>query len=904
MSSDYDPMAWEEKWQQRWQDMELYRFDPDDDTVYSIDNPPRYASGALHIGHAVHYTHIDFVARYKRMRGYNVFFPLCFDVNGIPIEERVEKRLGITRKDIDRHEFIELCREFAEENIEDMKRQFIKLGESMDPSVYYQTDAEYYRRITQLSFLELYEKGHIYQGEFPVNWCPRCMTAMADAEIERAERETTLNTVKFYFAEEQPEQIEKYRGIGRDECGQYLEIATTRPEMFSTCHLVAVHPDDERAPWLVDQHVEVPLYDKSVPIVEEESVDPTFGSGLLMICTIGDKDDLEMAFKYDLPMDICIDEEGRMNELAGPYEGMPVEEARQVVIDELRDSDMLLEQETTQQRVGVCWRCKTPVEFTQAEQWFLKLLPFKEEVLQAADEMDWYPEHMKRRLEDWVESLQWDWVISRQRYFATPIPLWECEDCGEVVVATREQCYVDPTIDDPPVDTCPKCGGALHGCEDVFDTWMDSSISPLYNTFWMRDDELHGTMYPMSLRPQAHDIIRTWAFYTLLRCLLITDERPFDEIMMGGFILSPDGRPMHTSLGNVIDPLEILEEDGADPLRYYAAKCTLGEDHPFRPKDLVRGKRLMKKLWSVTRFVGSALEAMEGDELVERDPSSLSDVDRWMLSRYSRIVEECTAYMEEFDHADAIRTAEQFLWHEFADHYIEMVKHRIYDENDGDALHVLSEVALGVTKLLAPFLPHITEEIYHRHFKCIENAESIHVSSWPEPVLRDEAAERRGELVKDVISRLRDWKSSRGIALNAPLDRTVTLYGGSRDAAEKMQGSADIIRQTLNVAELSIVAGMPEIEEVPVAVTPDYAEIGPAFGDATDRIVEKLQERDLDELYREWNEQGGITLPDVPEAGEMMTVPGDYVSFEMEHQIQGKTADLISMDDIVISIEG
>ena len=901
MSSDYNPMTWEQKWQQRWQEMELYHFDPHDDNVYSIDNPPRYASGALHIGHAVHYTHIDFVARYKRMRGYNVFFPLCFDVNGIPIEERVEKRLGITRKDIDRHEFIELCQEFAEENIEEMKRQFVMLGESMDPSIYYQTDAEYYRRITQISFLDLYEKGHIYQGEFPVNWCPRCMTAMADAEIEHAQRETTLNTVKFYFKEEQPEQLEKYHGIGRDEHGQYLEIATTRPEMFPTCHLVAVHPDDERAPWLVGQQVKVPLYDKAVPIVEEENVDPTFGTGLLMICTIGDKDDLEMAFKYDLPMDICIDEAGCMNELAGPYEGMPVEEARQAVIDALRDKDMLLERQPTEQSVGVCWRCKTPVEFTQAEQWFLKLLPFKEQVLQAADEMDWYPEYMKVRFDDWVNSLKWDWVISRQRYFATPIPLWECHECGEVVVAEKEQCYVDPTIDEPPVAACPSCGGELHGSEDVFDTWMDSSISPLYNAFWERDSELFDMLYPMSLRPQAHDIIRTWAFYTVLRCLLITGEPPFDEIMMGGFILSPDGRPMHTSLGNVIDPLEILEEEGADSLRYYAAKCKLGEDNPFRPKDLVRGKRLMKKLWNAMQFVGTALE--KHGRGGERNPASFIDVDRWMLSRFSQVVEECTSYMDEFDYADAIRTVEHFLWHEFADHYIEMVKHRVYDESDSDALHVLYTIGLGVTKLLAPFLPHLCEEIYHRHFRQFDGSESIHISAWPEPVLRDEAAEQHGELVKEVISSLRDWKSSQGIALNAPVEEMITI-SGEVDVIEAVKPSSNIVQETLGIGTMHFQAGTADIEEVPIEVKPDYGKIGPEYGEATQPIIKEVAKRDLTELQRKREAGESIKVENIPPAGQTFTVPASHFDFKTELRYKGKKADLISSDHFTYIIEG
>jgi valyl-tRNA synthetase len=261
----YDQKALEKKWQKKWQEMNIYQFDfKSNREPYSIDVPPRYASGPLHAGHAVHYTHIDFAARYKRMRGYNVFFPLCFDVNGIPIEERVERKMNITRKDIDRHEFTKLCSEFAEKNIKTMTNQFTRLGESMDPTIYYQTNAEYYRRITQLSFIEMYTKGYVYKGVFPVNWCPRCMTAMADAEVTYVDRTTKLSTIKFYFTKQLSDQVLKYHGIGTDERGMYVEIATTRPEMLPSCQIVAVHPSDERAPWLVHQTLTVPLSKKEI----------------------------------------------------------------------------------------------------------------------------------------------------------------------------------------------------------------------------------------------------------------------------------------------------------------------------------------------------------------------------------------------------------------------------------------------------------------------------------------------------------------------------------------------------------------------------------------------------------------------------------------------------------------
>jgi len=868
--SSYNAKEVEKKWQEKWQEMKIYRFDPNKEPVYSIDNPPRYASGALHIGHAVHYTHIDFIARYKRMRGYNVFFPLCFDVNGIPIEERVERKYGITRKDIDRHEFIKLCKKFADDNIDEMIRQFIVLGESMDDSIYYRTDAEYYRRLTQISFIRLYKKGYIYKGKFPVNWCPRCMTAMADAEIEHVERKTLLNTIKFYLA-----NGGEGNGIKKDEKGSYIEIATTRPELLCTCQIVAINPNDERAPYLVGREVIVPIYGKKVKIVEDENVDPNFGTGIVMVCTIGDKEDLEWAMKYDLSIEICINEDGTLNELAGKYRGMKVEEARKAIIEDLKNQGYLVKQEEIEQSVGVCWRCKTPIEFIEAEQWFLKILPFKEKILEVAKQMKWYPEYMFKRLEEWVNSLKWDWVISRQRYFATPIPVWECENCKEVVLAKEEQCYVDPTIDSPPVEKCPKCGGKLKGCEDVFDTWMDSSITPLYNTFWQRDEKLFKKLYPMSLRPQAHDIIRTWAFYTILRCFLLTDEKPFEEVMIDGFILAPDGKPMHTSLGNVVDPLEIIEEYGSDALRYYAATCKLGEDNPFRYKDLVRGIRLMNKLWNVEKFIGS---------IVKEKPNEvkLHLIDKWILSLYSKLVKRVTEYMERFEYSNAMKEIEYFLWHEFADHYIEMVKHRVYEKKDDSALYTLYTIGLGIAKLFAPFLPFIAEEIYHNFYRKFEEDESIHVSKWPSPLFVDEEAEKEGEKVKIVIARIREWKSKQGMPLNAPIEK-VTIYGNV--------DALDIIAGTLKIKNIEISEEKPAVKKI---AKPVFSKIGPAFKEKSKIVIEEIN-RNAEEIAEKIATKGYY----------LVKINGEEVKLDesMVEIIEEPPENLIKANDIFILIE-
>ena len=901
--SDYDQKAIEEKWQKIWQEEEIYHFNINSGKKpYSIDVPPRYASGPLHAGHAVHYTHIDFAARYKRMKGYEVFFPLCFDVNGIPIEERVERSMNITRKDIDRRKFTKLCSEFANKNIKTMTDQFIILGESMDPSIYYQTDAKYYRRITQISFIELYNKGLIYKGKFPVNWCPRCMTAMADAEVVYADRQTKLNTIKFYFKDEQPEQILKYHGIGKDEQGTYIEIATTRPEMLPSCQIVAVHPTDDRAVWLVDQTLIVPLFNKEVKIVEDDVVDPDFGSGIVMICTIGDKEDLNWVFKYKLPIEMSINEEGRMTDICNKYKGMEIIEARAAVIEDLKNENILIKQDPLDQSVGVCWRCKTPVEFINAEQWFLKTTDFKEMVLKTSEEMNWFPEFMKIRLEDWVNSLEWDWVISRQRYFATPIPLWECEKCKEVVLAKPDQCYVDPTTDKAPVEKCPKCNGDLKGCEDVFDTWMDSSVSPLYNTFWHRDDKKFKKLYPMSLRPQAHDIIRTWAFYTILRCNLLTGEKPFENIMMDGFILSEDGTPMHASLGNVIDPLKIINEYGTDAFRCYATSCALGEDNAFRKKDVVRGVRLLRKLWNVENFISGITKT----DKKPKKPADLIDIDKWILTKFTKLTKKCTKLMDAFDYSQAMKEIEYFLWHELADHYIEMAKSSVYKNKNVESISfTLYTLGLGMIKLFAPFFPHITEEIYYKHYRESDGCKSIHLSSWPAEILIDESSEEAGETVKKYISMLRSMKSENGIALNAPFECYATY--ASKETLSKIEPSKSIIEATLNIPDNhQFIEGKPDVVEKIVEVKPAYSKLGPLFKKDSKNIVKAI-ERKKQEIIRKIEDNGDVTWSDISidntqNPNEKLMKNG-YINVKKETQVKGKSdRAIIKFDDIYIEV--
>jgi valyl-tRNA synthetase len=797
MTKRPDTKAIEVKWQKRWAEWRDHHFDrTSTKPLFSIDVPPRYVSGPLHIGHAISYTHIDFVARSRRMMGYSVFNPLCFDVNGLPIEVNVEKS-GVDPEDVGRARFIEECSKFGQGNIEAMTQQFRRLGHCFDETIYYQTDSPDYRRVTQLSFLEMYERGHIYRGEHPVNWCPRCATALSDAEIEYADRGSKLHHIRFSVV-----------GGSRDR--SHVEIATTRPELLPACVLAAVHPDDARYRWLVGQTIRTPMFNREVEVVADEAVQPDFGTGVVMICTFGDKDDLEWSHKYKLPFIRALDESGNLTAVAGPYEGRSPEKAREAIASELLDRGLLVRSEPLSQRVSTCWRCSTAVEYIVTRQWFLSVLPFKKAIIEAANRMSWHPDFMKVRLVNWTESLRWDWCISRQRYFATPIPVWRCRDCDRYVLAERSQCYVDPLKDDPPVGQCPDCGGPLEGSSDVFDTWFDSSMTPLYNAYWGRDQEMFARMHPVDLRPQSHDIIRTWAFYSILRSHLLTGREPFKEVAISGFILGPDGRPMHASWGNTVDPLEVIEELGTEPLRYFAAKCGMGVDTPFNRETTRHGTAFVTKLWNIARFISRHIE----DYAPMLAAASPSVMDRWISSLLSELISGTIEKYRRYEFHRALESLEQFMWHRFADYYLETVKHRLaraeaeFSDDRRAAQATLYWCLLSILKLLAPLLPHVTEEIHHLIFAEKEGVRSIHRTSPPEPRPVDSTAAEAGTRAVEMISCLRKWKQTNGLSLGAPLAAVrVGMPGASslECARPEIAGTLRIQSLTLEEApELSV----------------------------------------------------------------------------------------------------
>ncbi len=889
-SGGFDIHSIEERWQDFWEDEKVYHFDPGSKKEpFTIDNPPRYASGPLHAGHAVHYTHIDFVARYKRMRGYNVMFPLCFDVNGMPIEVRVEKKYNIRMREYDRHEFIKLCEEFANGNIAEMTRQFKIFGESMDPSVYYQTDAKYYRRLTQISFLRLFHDGRIYKANHPVNWCPRCGTALAESEVEYQDNITKLNTILFSVA---------------DEPERKVEIATTRPELLCTCQLVAVHPDDERYKDLVGKELVTPIFDRTVPVVADEIVEKEFGSGVVMICTIGDKEDLRWVFKYGLDLMKGIDEQGKMTEIAGQYKGLDIKDARERIIQDMKEYGLLVKQEDNPQNVGSCWRCSTTIEYLQVPQWFVKIMDMKEEVLKTADKVEWFPEFMKVRLREWVNSLSWDWVISRQRYFATPIPVWECLECGAPVLPAEEDCYVDPTIDKPPVEKCPQCGGGLKGSEEVFDTWMDSSITPLYNSFWGRDEKMFKKLYPMSLRPQSHDIIRTWAFYSIVRGLNLAGDRPWDTIMMGGFILAPDGTPMHASKGNAVDPLEYHREFGADPIRYYAATCTLGKDHPFRIKDVKRGAQIVRKLYNMERLLSQAFSDLRPEELiainerVRSDASVLKPVDKWVLNDLSHVIDNATKAAELYQFDKTVKAVVDFMWLEVADHYLEIVKHRLKNKEIG-TIYTAYNIGLTIPKLLAPFLPHIAEEVYQEHFKKFVGDTSIHISPWPKPTQKFEVGAKNGQLAADIVAAVRRYKGENKIALGAAIGPVRLI---TKDHS-KLENSLEDIKGTVRSSEVTLERSEDLSQEIS-GLKPIFKELGPKYRDRMKPIISVFNHPLKGEKLATMMDQDGQITFDPEDGSGDVTLTSNMAQVQKRWVFQGREVNYLTVDDVIVVLEG
>lgn len=778
LEGSYNPKEIELKWQKYWQENKIYEL-KEEGEKFIIDTPPPYPTGSFHLGHFLNWVYIDVVARFKRMLGYNVLFPQGWDCHGLPTEVKVEEEYGITKSQVSREKFRELCVKWTERSIRRMKKQIAKWGMSIDWSKEYITMRKEYVKKVQISFIELYRKGYIYKATHPVNWCPRCETAIALAEIEYKQRDSWLNYIKF-----------------RLEDGSEIVIATTRPELLMACVAVAVNPKDDRYKNLIGKKVTVPLFNQKVKIIADEDVDPDFGTGIVMICTFGDKQDVIWVKRHNLKIVKAIDEKGRLTSVAKEFSGFKVEEARQKIIEKLEKDGYLIRKEKIKQNVGVCWRCKTPVEIIAAEQWFVKVKEVANRIIEQANKIKWIPEHMKLRLINWLESMEWDWVISRQRIFATPIPVWYCRACNRVILPSEDDLPVNPLVDKPK-KPC-RCGCMEFIAEkDVLDTWMDSSITALILAGW--PDESYKENLPLALRPQGHDIIRTWAFYTILRTYLLTGMIPWQEILINGMVRGEDGRKMSKSLGNYVEPDDVIEKYGVDALRQWAALSTPGDDAPFSWKDVKFGFRFLNKLWNACKFASLHFNNYDENNLEFRP------VDRWILSKLQKRIKKVTESLNNYEFNEALLDIQGFVWHEFCDFYIEEIKHRLYKPeiygkaSRNAAIFTLREVILNVLKLLSPFTPHITEEIYQTLFAY---KKSIHCESWPEikEEFIDEKAEDLGELAKEVISLIRKAKKERGLALSQEIGK-IRIYAKEPNLIKEVE---EDIKGTVKVKEIEV----------------------------------------------------------------------------------------------------
>jgi len=773
LEKKYNHEIVERKWLEAW-DEAMYYFDPSSDKrPYIIDTPPPYPTGDFHIGNALNWCYIDFLARYKRMRGYEVMFPQGWDCHGLPTEVKVEEEHGISKHQIDKQEFRALCKGLTARNIEQMKVMMKRLGISIDWSREYITMDDTYRRYTQQSFLKMYRDGLIYQAEHPVNWCPRCETAIAFAEVEYEDRDAYLNYLLFR----------------RVDNNGYVEIATTRPELLASCVAVAVHPDDERYKDITGKELEVPIFKQHVKVYKDEAVDPEFGTGVVMICTFGDRQDVRWWKKHNLPLRVSIDERGRMTAIAGVYEGMDTVECRSRIISDLADKGLLKKRERIKQNVGVCWRCKTPIEIISTRQWFVRVN--KAEILDAAKEIRWYPAHFRSRLENWVQSMDWDWCISRQRIFSVPIPVWYCKRCGAVKVASEAELPIDPVMRSPD-SPCSSCGGTeFEAEEDVLDTWMDSSLTALWIAGWRFDTGTSEFEFPVDLRPQGHDIIRTWAFYSILRSLALTHRIPWRTVLINGMVLGEDGYKMSKSRNNTVSPDEVIQKYGADVFRQWAAiGGATGSDVQFRWKDIIAASKFMQKLWSILRFSLPHLAEYDTNANANANANAkepefqLEVVDRWLLSKLSRLVSAVTDSMENFQFDEAMKSIRSFAWYILADNYIELVKSRLYGHGRSSSItgkesarYALYQTLKTLSLLLAPFIPFFAEEMYsylnYNSGASMRASASVHRAKWPTPGKIDTDAEAEGDLIAAIVQAVRRYKSERGIALNAPLNEII-----------------------------------------------------------------------------------------------------------------------------------
>ena len=755
-SKQYNPKEEEKLLEAFWEKNKIYKFNHNSKSkIFSIDTPPPTVSGKMHLGHAFSYTQQDILARYKRMQGFNVFYPFGTDDNGLPTERLIEKEKNVKATKMPRKDFIKLCLKTLESELRPKYLQdWKRIGMSCDWSLLYTTISPEVQKISQKHFIELYNKKRAYRNRTPFMWCPECETAISQVELEDKEKDSQFVYMKFDTS-----------------IGGKITIATTRPELMGACVGISVNPKDKRYKNLIGAKAILPFYNREIKIQADNDVDMDFGSGILYRCSFGDMADAEWLRDNKVQAVEIINKDGTLNEQAGKYSGLRSKQARKEIIEDLEKEGRIEKIEPIKHVVNVHERCGTEIEILMTDQWFIKYLDLKNKFLELGNKLNWHPAHMKNRYDNWVKGLKYDWCISRQRFFGVPFPVWYCENCKEIILAKESQLPVDPLKDSPPVKKCPKCSSSnLIPEKDVLDTWATSSLTPQ-----IVQSLTKSKVFPMDLRPQAHDIISFWLFNTVARSYLHENKLPWKEITISGWALDPDGRKMSKSKGNIIEPQVMIEKYSADSLRFWAASSKLGDDIPFKEKELVAGIKTTTKLWNASKFSLIHLQGYKPKKV------KLLAFDEWQLSKLNSLIKTCTESFEQYEYFRTKSETENFFWNTFCDNYLEIIKNRLYNaktkQEKESAQYVLYTSLLAILKLFAPIMPYITEKIYQEYFKRHEKEKSIHISSWPkyDSKLIDKKLEKEGEELIEIIAKVRQLKTSSQKSLKEEITLTLPL---------------------------------------------------------------------------------------------------------------------------------
>ena len=783
LDKKYNAKEKEEKWLNYWRDEKIYEFKPDKREVFSIDTPPPTVNGKIHIGHIFSYSQTEMIARYKRLRGYNIFYPFGFDDNGLPSERLVEKEQGKKAHEIGREAFSKLCYETTDKYEAEFQELFTRLGVSTDWNIHYKTVSPKTIKISQSSFLDLVKKGHCYHKESPALWCNECLTSIAQAELETKKVKTTFNYIKFKTVED----------------GEEFVIATTRPELLPAIVSVFVNPNDLKHKHLIGKTAHIPIIDVEVPIMADELVDSEKGTGIVMCCTFGDQTDIYWWKKYNLELKYIFTEDGRIKDEILNYGGLKIKAARKKIIEDLQEAGYVLKIEELEHEVQTHERCGTEVEYSVMKQWFIDIMNHKDDFLKIGESINWYPSHMQTRYNEWVSNIMWDWCISRQRYFGVPFPVWYCENCHEPIFANLTDLPVNPLVDKPKIKKCPKCGGTNFQPEtDVMDTWATSSVTPLINMRYGEKDNYEAILKPMSLRSNASDIIRTWDFYTIVKSFYHFQERPWNNVMISGFVMANKGEKISKSKGNSkAEPIDLINEYSADVIRYWAGSGRLGTDITFSEETLLRGKKLINKIFNVSKFIEMHLVDFQDKEF-----TNYEYIDKWILARFQDMEKGFLKYLDEFEVGLALNHLEKFFWN-FCDDYIEIVKHRLYrPEEFGSEPRYSGQktVYIILYKLLQDFsifFPYITEEIYQEIY---HDKKSIHLTEIKELNFNFQQEKEFGNIIVDIISIVRGEKSSNNLSLKTEV--TNLEISASKEIKEAIAKAKKDFQATLFVKNL------------------------------------------------------------------------------------------------------